>query len=116
MFKLFPWHQRGEEHPAVVWVQSAAKKQMELLNRELPVVVFAVHLCLSAVTATGKLPCLRAGLRLPTAVTGCGARDLAFSGVPHYTTHNTSATVEFREHEIEPLADAIHRAMENGEG
>jgi ribonucleotide reductase class II len=34
----------------------------------------------------------------------------------HYTTHNTSATVEFREHEIEPLADAIHRAMENGEG
>ena len=34
----------------------------------------------------------------------------------HYTTHNTSATVEFREHEIQPLADAIHQAMENGEG
>ncbi len=34
----------------------------------------------------------------------------------HYTTHNTSATVEFREHEIEPLAAAIHQAIENGEG
>jgi ribonucleotide reductase class II len=34
----------------------------------------------------------------------------------HYTTHNTSATVEFREHEIEPLADAIHRAIDNGDG
>ncbi len=34
----------------------------------------------------------------------------------HFTTHNTSATVEFREHEIEPLAAAIHQAIENGEG
>jgi ribonucleotide reductase class II len=34
----------------------------------------------------------------------------------HYTAHNTSATVEFREHEIEPLAEAIHHAIENGEG
>jgi ribonucleotide reductase class II len=34
----------------------------------------------------------------------------------HYTAHNTSATVEFREHEIEPLAHAIHHAIENGEG
>ncbi|MEB3316542.1 MAG: ribonucleoside-triphosphate reductase, adenosylcobalamin-dependent [Cyanobacteriota bacterium] len=34
----------------------------------------------------------------------------------HYTAHNTSATVEFREHEIEALAGAIHRAIENGEG
>ena len=34
----------------------------------------------------------------------------------HYTAHNTSATIEFREHEIEPLADALHQAMENGEG
>jgi ribonucleotide reductase class II len=34
----------------------------------------------------------------------------------HYTAHNTSATVEFREHEIEPLAHAIHRAIEEGEG
>jgi ribonucleotide reductase class II len=34
----------------------------------------------------------------------------------HYTAHNTSATVEFREHEIEPLAAAIHRAIDNGEG
>ncbi|KEF42741.1 MAG: ribonucleotide reductase [Cyanobium sp. CACIAM 14] len=34
----------------------------------------------------------------------------------HYTAHNTSATVEFREHEIEQLAHAIHRAIENGDG
>ena len=34
----------------------------------------------------------------------------------HYTAHNTSATVEFREHEIESLARAIHRAIEEGEG
>ncbi|MDM7952854.1 MAG: ribonucleoside-triphosphate reductase, adenosylcobalamin-dependent [Cyanobium sp. CZS 25K] len=34
----------------------------------------------------------------------------------HYTTHNTSATVEFREHEIPSLAAAIHQAIENGEG
>ena len=34
----------------------------------------------------------------------------------HYTAHNTSATVEFREHEVEALADAIHRAIDNGEG
>jgi len=34
----------------------------------------------------------------------------------HYTAHNTSATIEFREHEIEPLADAIHQAIEQGDG
>jgi ribonucleotide reductase class II len=34
----------------------------------------------------------------------------------HYTAHNTSATLEFREHEIEELAEAIHRAIEDGEG
>jgi ribonucleotide reductase class II len=34
----------------------------------------------------------------------------------HYTAHNTSATVEFREHEIEPLTDAIHRAIDEGKG
>jgi ribonucleotide reductase class II len=34
----------------------------------------------------------------------------------HYTAHNTSATVEFREHEIEALADAIHQAIDQGEG
>ena len=34
----------------------------------------------------------------------------------HYTAHNTSATVEFRENEIEPLAEAIHKAIEEGEG
>jgi ribonucleotide reductase class II len=34
----------------------------------------------------------------------------------HYTAHNTSATVEFREHEIEPLAEAIHSAIDQGDG
>ena len=34
----------------------------------------------------------------------------------YYTTHNTSATIEFREHEIEPLAKAIHNAIDNDEG
>ena len=34
----------------------------------------------------------------------------------HYTTHNTSATIEFREDEIEPLANAIHQAIHNGAG
>jgi ribonucleotide reductase class II len=34
----------------------------------------------------------------------------------HYTRHNTSATIEFREHEIEPLADKIHDAIVNHKG
>lgn len=34
----------------------------------------------------------------------------------HYTTHNTSATIEFGEHEIEPLATAIYNAIQNDEG
>jgi ribonucleotide reductase class II len=33
-----------------------------------------------------------------------------------YTAHNTSATIEFREEEIEPLADAIHAAIQNNDG
>ena len=33
-----------------------------------------------------------------------------------YTEHNTSATIEFRENEIEGLAKAIHNAIENNEG
>nr|WP_322758802.1 ribonucleoside-triphosphate reductase, adenosylcobalamin-dependent [Synechococcus sp. CBW1107] len=34
----------------------------------------------------------------------------------HYTAHNTSATVEFREHEVVPLANAIFEAIEEGKG
>lgn len=34
----------------------------------------------------------------------------------HYTAHNTSATIELREHEIEPMAQRIHQAIENDEG
>ena len=33
-----------------------------------------------------------------------------------YTEHNTSATIEFREHESGPLAHAIHTAIENNQG
>ena len=32
----------------------------------------------------------------------------------HYTEHNTSATIEFREHEIDELSELIHDAMGNG--
>ena len=31
-FQLFPWHQSGEDHPAVVRVQRAAKWHMEFLD------------------------------------------------------------------------------------
>ena len=34
----------------------------------------------------------------------------------HYTAHNTSATIEYREDEIEPLADAIHQSISEGTG
>ena len=34
----------------------------------------------------------------------------------HYTTHNTSATVELREHEVEDLAQRIYEAIQNDEG
>ena len=34
----------------------------------------------------------------------------------HYTEHNTSATIEFRENEINPLANALFKAIDNSEG
>ncbi|MEO1404213.1 MAG: ribonucleoside-triphosphate reductase, adenosylcobalamin-dependent [Cyanobacteria bacterium J06635_1] len=34
----------------------------------------------------------------------------------HYTAHNTSATVELREAEIEPLAERMYQAIQNDEG
>jgi ribonucleotide reductase class II len=34
----------------------------------------------------------------------------------HYTTHNTSATIELRESEIEPLGQRIYQAIQNDEG
>jgi ribonucleotide reductase, class II len=34
----------------------------------------------------------------------------------HYTAHNTSATIELRENEIEPLAQRINQAIQNDEG
>jgi ribonucleotide reductase class II len=71
-------------------------------------------------------------VEIPTEVTwanlpGADAVDInAFSAMAqfdfymqvqsHYTAHNTSATIEFREHEIEPLAEALHQTIERGEG
>jgi len=34
----------------------------------------------------------------------------------HYTAHNTSATIEFRENEIKTLADAIYQTIQQGQG
>ncbi|MDS3860563.1 ribonucleoside-triphosphate reductase, adenosylcobalamin-dependent [Thermosynechococcaceae cyanobacterium BACA0444] len=34
----------------------------------------------------------------------------------HYTRHNTSATIELREAEVEPLAQAIHQAIDQDRG
>jgi ribonucleotide reductase class II len=34
----------------------------------------------------------------------------------HYTAHNTSATIELNEDEVEPLANAIHQAIANDKG
>ena len=34
----------------------------------------------------------------------------------HFTAHNTSATIEFREHEIEPLTDALYQTIQQGGG
>ncbi len=34
----------------------------------------------------------------------------------HYTEHNTSATIEFRENEIQPLANALYKTIKNSEG
>jgi ribonucleotide reductase class II len=34
----------------------------------------------------------------------------------YYTAHNTSATIEYRENEIEPLAEKIYQAIENDRG
>jgi ribonucleotide reductase class II len=34
----------------------------------------------------------------------------------HYVTHNTSSTLELREHEIEPLGHRIYEAIQNDEG
>lgn len=34
----------------------------------------------------------------------------------HYTTHNTSATVELREPEVDPLSERIYQAIQNDEG
>ena len=34
----------------------------------------------------------------------------------NFTAHNTSATIEFREHEIEPLTDILHQTIQQGGG
>ncbi|MDR9404724.1 MAG: ribonucleoside-triphosphate reductase, adenosylcobalamin-dependent, partial [Halothece sp. Uz-M2-17] len=42
--------------------------------------------------------------------------DFAMQVQKHYVTHNTSATLELREHEIEDLGQAIYHAIKNNEG
>jgi len=42
--------------------------------------------------------------------------DFAMQVQKHYVTHNTSATLELREHEIEDLGRAIYNAIQNNEG
>jgi len=42
--------------------------------------------------------------------------DFAMQVQQHYVTHNTSATLELREHEIEDLGKAIYQGIENNEG
>ena len=42
--------------------------------------------------------------------------DFAMQVQRHYTGHNTSATIELRETEIEPLGKRIHQAIANEEG
>ncbi len=42
--------------------------------------------------------------------------DFAMQVQKHYVTHNTSATLELREHEIEDLGKAIHGAIAQDEG
>jgi len=42
--------------------------------------------------------------------------DFAMQVQKHYVTHNTSSTLELREHEIEDLGTAIYEAIKNDEG
>ncbi len=42
--------------------------------------------------------------------------DFAMQVQKHYVTHNTSATLELREHEIEDLGQAIYHAIKNNDG
>jgi len=42
--------------------------------------------------------------------------DFAMQVQKHYVTHNTSATLELREHEIEDLGQAIYHAIQNNDG
>jgi len=42
--------------------------------------------------------------------------DFAMQVQKHYVTHNTSATLELREHEIEDLGRAIYNAIKNNDG
>jgi hypothetical protein len=50
-FQLLRRPQRGEHQPVIVRIQSATKRHMKLVFRELSVMVFPVHLQRSAVTA-----------------------------------------------------------------
>jgi len=55
-FQCFPWHQRREDHPAVLRVQRTAKRHMELIDCQLAVMVYSVHLLRSEVTVIFNCP------------------------------------------------------------
>lgn len=38
--QLFPWKQGGEEHPAIIRDQCAAKKQKKIIDSEITVIEF----------------------------------------------------------------------------
>ena len=51
-----------------------------------------------------------------SAISAAAQFDFYMQVQKHYTTHNTSATIEFREDEIEDLSDLIFNAIDNNQG
>ena len=51
-----------------------------------------------------------------SAISASAQFDFYMQVQKHYTTHNTSATIEFREDEIEDLSDLIFNAIDNNQG
>lgn len=52
----------------------------------------------------------------PSQISALAQFDFAMQVQRNYTGHNTSATIEMRENEVEPLGRRIHQAITNNEG
>lgn len=52
----------------------------------------------------------------PSQISALAQFDFAMQVQRHYVGHNTSATIELRENEIEPLGRRIHQAIDKNEG